>query len=700
MTLERRCLDDWLAEMPGPALAALLRDAHFGVAVMRDDGTLLAVNSPFAQIVGRDAADLVGHPWAQCAIAEERHGVRQWLRQFRRGERLHLNMDQRVTDAAGATRWVRLTVRRAHGDLLLVVAHAVGDAVVAQDALRRSEERLRLAIDATGAGWWDWDLRADIVDYSEPFERLLHYTGDDFHRDFRFRDRLHAQDRERCLRAVDAALQEGVEFDEIYRLCCFDGRYRWFRGRGRTYRGADGRPERFVGLLFDWQAHHEQEARLRRSERRMAHLARHDPLTQLPNRLHWDERLQAAIALARRQHGRLAVLMLDLDRFKWVNDGLGHEVGDALLRDMALRLRQRLRQSDVLARWGGDEFTILLDPIDTPDDAARVARALLEIAGQPWEAPDGQSLTVGASIGIALYPEHGHDAESLLRSADAALYAVKAQGRGGFRFNTEELNQQAHRGLLIESRLRRAVQTGAFHLVYQPQWCMASGRLTGAEALLRWTDPVLGGIPPDTFIPIAEACGLMPALGDWVLAQACATLRQWRAAEWHDAEMAVNVSPRQLADEAFFRRLTGHLERHAIPPAALELEVTESTLMDSGPQPERIVGAVKALGMRVVVDDFGVGHSSLALLKRLAMDGLKIDRSFVRDLVDDEDDRQICAAILAMAKHLRLRVVAEGVETEAHWRLLRDMGCDRWQGYWRDGQPQPADAVLARALAH
>lgn len=475
MTLERQCLDDWLADMPGPALAALLRDAHFGGAVMRDDGTLLAVNTPFAQIVGRDAADLVGHPWTDCAVAEERHGVRQWLRQFRRGERLHLNMDQRVTDTTGATRWVRLTVRRAYADLLLLVAHAVGDAVVAQDALRRSEERLRLAVDATGAGWWDWDLRADIVDYSEPFEGLLRYPGGDFHRDFRFRDRLHARDRERCLRAVDAALHDGAEFDEIYWLCCFDGRYRWFRGRGRTYRGADGRPERFVGLL----------------------------------------------------------------------------VGDALLRDMALRLRQRLRQSDVLARWGGDEFTILLDPIDTPDDAARVARALLEIAGQPWQAPDGQSLTVGASIGIALYPEHGRDAESLLRSADAALYAVKAQGRGGFRFNTEELNQQAHRGLLIESRLRRAVQTGAFHLVYQPHWCMASGRLTGAEALLRWTDPVLGAVPPDAFIPVAEACGLMPVLGDWVLAQACATLRQWHAAGWHDAEMAVNVSPRQLAEEAF-----------------------------------------------------------------------------------------------------------------------------------------------------
>lgn len=687
-------IDAVLADVPVAPVLALLRDAHFGVLLLDLRGRILSANRRFGEMTGYSVDALCRRAIHDITHPDEVAGTRQRLRQFEEGARLHLWIDKRFVHADGSTRWMRVTVRRIHGDRLLLVVFEVGDAQAAQAALERSESRFRLAVEGSGAGLWDWDLRADIVDYSPAFERLLRYAGEDFHRDFRYRDRLHPEDRESALHAVSRALTEGAAFDCHYRLLCFDGHYRWFQGRGMAFRGADGVVERFTGVLFDWHERREQEERLRESERQMAKLARHDALTQLPNRLHWQERLMEALADAQRQGWRLALLMLDLDRFKDVNDSLGHAVGDELLTEMAARLQRRLRAGDVLARWGGDEFVVLLRGLSAPEDAARVAKELIDTVSQPWRSRPGLEFTLGTSIGIALYPEHGRDEQSLMQAADAALYEAKGSGRGAYRYYSEELTRQATLRLELESRLRQAVRDQAFTVVFQPQRSTQQGHVIGAEALLRWNDGVLGQVPPDRFIPVAEACGLMDDLGAWVLVQACQAARRWRQAGWHDARVAVNVSSRQFQNRGFVERVRCALADEGLPTDALELEVTETVLMDSGDETQRVLREVEALGVSMAVDDFGIGHSSLAYLKRLAVDTLKIDRTFVRDIDTDPDDRQICAAIIAMAHNLRLTVVAEGVETESQWQILSALGCDRYQGYWRGGYPTSEQDVL------
>lgn len=704
MTTPSAPLSAWLARWPVSEVAHWLEDAHFAVYVLDLDGRFVGVNDRFCRLLGYGQTQLLDMSFLDITHPDDQVGDRQRLTMLFDKQVDHLQVDKRFVRADGRLVWVRLGVRRMESRLtsgppvLLGASQEVGIDEAARAALERSENSLRLALDGSGAGQWDWDLRTDVVEFSESFWRLMRYQGDDFRRDFHFPDRLHPDDLENTTSAVHRAIREGVPFDRVYRVRCFDGTCRWFHGRGMTHLDASGKPERFSGILFDIHEQQLVEQRLRESESELSFLARHDALTGLPNRMMWSERLSEALADVQRNGRQLAILMLDLDGFKNVNDTLGHGVGDDLLCHLSQRLSQRLRAGDTLARLGGDEFVWLMRGLSGSEDAARLAQELVSLLSEPWINQQGHEVHIGTSIGIALYPEHGRDEQTLMKAADAALYRAKADGRGTFAYFSDDMTRLATERLQLEGRLRQAVREGAFRLVFQPQWELATRRLVGAEALVRWHDEHLGEVSPARFIPVAEACGLMGDIGAWVLDRACATLRRWMDAGWSEASMAINVSPRQFHRGLLIGQLNDALRQYRLPPDSLELEITEGLLMERSELTMDVLHQIRQLGIRVAVDDFGVGYSSLAYLKRFAVHTLKIDRTFVSPLETDAEDRAICSAIVAMGHTLGVKVLAEGVETEAQWRCLADMGCDHYQGYWRGGHPLTEADFAAKHL--
>jgi len=426
-------------------------------------------------------------------------------------------------------------------------------------------------------------------------------------------------------------------------------------------------------------------------EARLLHQATHDALTGLPNVTLLRDRLGQALAVAQRHLRGLAVLFLDLDHFKNVNDSLGHACGDALLVDIGRRLAGSLRESDTVARQGGDEFVILLADLSEESQTAMIVEKLLAALAAPCHV-GGRDLHVTASIGIAVFPRDGESAETLLRKADTALYRAKEVGRNNFQFHTAAMNALAQERMEIEQHLRNALAAGEFSLLYQPQVDLQSGELRGLEALLRWHNPLLGEVPPTRFIPIAEEIGLIGEIGHWVLREACRQNRAWQAAGLACRRVAVNVSACQFAQCDFAARVAGVLDECGIAPHWLELEITESVLMRDAEAAGATLRELKALGICIAIDDFGTGYSSLAYLKRFPIDALKIDRSFVRDITSDPDDAAIARTVISMAHDLRLAVVAEGVETAAQLAFLRGRQCDIVQGYYFS-RPLPAGEV-------
>ncbi|MBR0567883.1 EAL domain-containing protein [Azoarcus sp. L1K30] len=440
-----------------------------------------------------------------------------------------------------------------------------------------------------------------------------------------------------------------------------------------TVRDEEGFITHFVGVFSDISAMKQAEAKLQ-------HQAHYDALTDLPNRVLLNLRLEHGVERVRRSGMMMAALFMDIDRFKNINDSLGHPVGDELLIEIAQRLRGRMRAEDTLARLGGDEFVILLDRIQRAEDVANFAQEVIDLMNQPYHLSSGQEVFVGASIGISLFPHDNDDHRQLIRNADAALYEAKAAGRNVYRFYTEALTAAAQERLALEVALRRALERDELVLHYQPVIAVASGHTIGVEALVRWRQSSGELTSPQRFIPVAEETGLIVPLGAWVMEQAC---RQGRA--WLDAgdvlSVAVNLSSRQFADGALVDMVRGVLDRTGFPAPLLTLELTESAVMAQPDRAVDVLKALKAIGVKFSIDDFGTGYSSLAYLKRFPVDALKIDRSFVADIVRDESDRMIVSTIVAMAHQLRLDVIAEGVETAEQLALLSALGCAACQGY-------------------
>jgi len=497
--------------------------------------------------------------------------------------------------------------------------------------------------------------------------------------------------------------RQGPEFyDRMWRTIKEQGRWTgelWNRRKsGEAYlewltitevRDERGQIAHYVGVFDDISELHDKEQRIR-------HQAFHDALTGLPNRALLSDRLDHAIAASRRGDHNTAVMFLDLDRFKVVNDSLGHDVGDELLKEVARRLKTGLRKADTVARLGGDEFVVLSAEWNNPGDVATLAEKVQGLLEKPFDIAD-RELHIGVSIGIALYPSDGVDASELLRSADTAMYTVKESGRNGYRFFSADMNAAAVERLTLEMELRQAIDRGELEVHYQPKFTLASGRMAGAEALVRWRHPQQGMISPVRFIPLAEDTGLVVPLGEWVLRQVCRQVAAWRRAGFRHGPIAVNVSARQLALPDFASRVAAILGEEDVDATAIDLEITETAIMREPERAAAMLTSLAVFGTRVVLDDFGVGYSSLGYLKRLPISVLKMDRSFINDVIEDTDAAALARGIVQLARYLSIEVVAEGVETEAQAAFLRDSGCDMVQGFLF-ARPMPA-AEVERFLA-
>jgi diguanylate cyclase (GGDEF)-like protein/PAS domain S-box-containing protein len=444
-----------------------------------------------------------------------------------------------------------------------------------------------------------------------------------------------------------------------------------------------GDPVHYVGVVTDL-------SQLRLHEERSPRLAHYDPLTALPNRLLLEARLQHTLERASREENRAAVLVIDLDQFKTINDSHGHAAGDALLVAVTRRLRTRLREEDTLSRLAGDQFVLVLEALHDYQEAEIMARSIQALLESPFVLPDGCKAFVRASVGISVYPQDGNTAQALLVGADAAVHRAKELGGRQFCYYTSELNVQARATLVMEEALRRALDQEEFVLYYQPKIDLRSGRIVGAEALLRWQRPGCGLVSPLEFIPAAEKNGLIEGIGAWVIRDACRQMRAWRDTGLTEIKVAVNVSARQFRYGGLEEEIIQALTQYGVKPSHLMLELTESMLMDA---PEKAVArmtALKRLGLRLSLDDFGTGYSSLAYLGRFPIDQMKIDRSFVKDIVTDPGAATIATSVISLAHRMRVGVVAEGVETEAQAGYLRQNGCDEIQGYLFS-KPLPAE---------
>ncbi|SNS13801.1 PAS domain S-box-containing protein/diguanylate cyclase (GGDEF) domain-containing protein [Noviherbaspirillum humi] len=544
-----------------------------------------------------------------------------------------------------------------------------------EHALAEAERRFRSIFENSIEGIFQSTPDKGYLAVNPALARMYGYeTPQEMMLNLRHLDRqLYVDPRRRAEFLALMNTQDGVmNFEsEVYRR---DGSIIWISENARTVRGAASEILFFEGTVIDITQRKLYEERIR-------HQATHDALTGLPNRNLMHDRLQQAILHASRAGSLAAVAFIDLDQFKFINDSLGHPAGDMLLKIVASRLTSCMRASDTVARQGGDEFVLVLHNHPSEASITDTVQRLLEAVAAPWSA-NGIELHVTCSIGISIYPNDGLDAETLLRNADAAMYRAKELGRNNFAFFSAEMSVNATERLGMLSRLRNALQRNEFLLHYQPKVCLKTGRLVGAEALLRWHNGSHGPIPPGRFIPLAEESGLIVEIGEWVLRSACRQAVAWQRAGAPPLPIAVNLSPRQLLRDDLLDVVEQALRDTGLDPACLELEITETVIMRDVEKSLHTLHRLKQLGIGIAIDDFGTGYSSLNYLKRLPVDKLKIDRSFVSDITTDPDDAAITRAVISLAHILNLKVVAEGVETEAQHRFLLENGCDEVQGYY------------------
>ncbi|GGX61348.1 putative bifunctional diguanylate cyclase/phosphodiesterase [Saccharospirillum salsuginis] len=484
---------------------------------------------------------------------------------------------------------------------------------------------------------------------------------------------------------VQKAIQAGRDGLTLLNGVDHEGQPFWIELFLSPLQGDHGEVTHQVGILHD-------VTKNKQAEHQLKYQATHDALTRIPNRSYLDSALGRAMQAADRDRKEVAVLFLDLDRFKVINDSLGHSSGDELLRQVAKRLQSCLREQDLVSRLGGDEFVILATQLEA-NTAQYVAEKILVTLEPPFEI-FGQTLYISSSIGISLYPNDGADQDELLAFADAAMYSAKTAGRNTFRFYASGMNAAVREELELENDLREAVERESFELYYQPKLDTVSGRMVGMEALIRWHHPRRGWVSPAEFIPLAESTGLIVRIDTWVLEEAVRQLSAWKKLGQALVPIAVNVSAREFASGNVLARIEQLIGRSGLPADLLELEITETTLMQDVDGTAPLLSALKKLGVGLAVDDFGTGYSSLNYLKRLPIEVLKIDQSFVSDIGTDEDDTTIVSAVIALAHSLRMKVVAEGVETEAQAAFLKEQGCDMSQGYLYS-RPLPADELLA-----
>jgi diguanylate cyclase (GGDEF)-like protein/PAS domain S-box-containing protein len=567
-------------------------------------------------------------------------------------------------------------------------------------SLESLSQRLSLATAAAKVGVWEWDLADNTVTWDATMFEIYGFSPVVPMPYEKWAAAVHPED----LAAVEAMLRKTMDEKNQgsaeFRIAASDGSMRNISVIERAVLDEHAKVVRVIGVNMDITERTQAEGALRASEARMTHSAEHDFLTGLPNRMLLNDRVNRAIAMAPRHNKKVAVLFLDLDGFKHINDSLGHPTGDKLLQSVAARLSACTRSADTVSRQGGDEFVVLLSEVEHEEDPAVTARRMLCAVAEPHSI-DQHDLHVTTSIGVSVFPDDGLDAETLIKNADTAMYQAKENGRQGYRFFKPAMNVRAVERQSIEENLRRALERQEFALHYQPKVNLKTGEITGAEALIRWAHPTRGLLSPGHFIPVAEECGLILPIGNWVMHEACLQARAWVEAGLLPITMAVNISATELRQENFLAGVFAILEDTGLDPRFLELELTEGVLMKNAERAQSILKTLRASGVQLAVDDFGTGYSSLSYLTRFPIDALKIDQSFVRQITTTPEQTTIVTAVIGIGRSLKLRVVAEGVETQAEMAFLQAHDCDEAQGYYfaRPMPPRQFAALLATGVA-
>ena len=654
----------------------LIERMREGVAQADNDGVLQLVNDRFCEMVGYGREELIGRNADFLLAYPSDVEVMQGKKRLR--ERGHSDQYAvRVRRKDGTVIWLEIggapvvdTAGRVIGSI--GVHNDVTERRLAEQALRESEARYRLMAEhstdlisrSTPAGM--------LIYASDASRRLLGYEPTELvgHSIYDFIDPQDAEE----VRQLSKLIHGSHPMTFSYRVRRKDGSLTWFETMSR------GVPDPATDTMVEIVSVSRDVSERKRVEEQIEYEAYHDALTGLPNRRLFRDRLTVALAHARRMHQPLGVLFLDLDRFKYVNDTLGHSVGDELLKAVAARLKSAVREEDSIARMGGDEFTVLVGDLNHADDVVKVAQKLLETVAQPIHV-DGRDLFITTSIGIAMFPTDGETAEMLLKNADHAMYRAKDAGRNAARMFTPSMNIRALERMSTETSLRGALERGELLLYYQPQIDIVTNAIVGVEALLRWNRPDLGVVDPMSFVPIAEETRMIVPIGEWALREACRQAKEWQRARYPRLRMAVNLSPRQFQHDELPAQVAAALEDTGLAPGDLELEITESIALHNSDRTLGMLRQLREMGVRIAVDDFGTGHSSLHYLRSFPVDSVKIDQGFVHEIESSAADRAIVSAVIRMAHGLDLRVTAEGVETEAQLAFLREQECEEAQGF-------------------
>ena len=556
-----------------------------------------------------------------------------------------------------------------------------------RDALKISLDRETLALAFAEIGTCEFDVKSSMVRCSDMSLRLFGIQRDQADLPFdKLLESLHPEDRPKFSDALAQCLNGTGNLDIEYRVAWADGSFRWLRTKGDALLGLDGDPIKVLWVTDDVSQRKDMDARVR-------FLAHHDLLTGLPNRTLFQDRLQQALAAAKRMQSRVALLFIDLDRFKHVNDSFGHRIGDILLQTVAARLRKCVRETDTVCRHAGDEYLIVLSALRDPAEAAMVAKKVLAIFDEVFLL-ESHEVHMSASVGISVYPDDGQTMEDLIRNADAAMYHSKKGGHNRFEFFTPELSAPVAERLVLANQLRRAIEDQHLVLHYQPQFDTATNRLIGAEALVRWNHADRGLLFPDSFIALAEESDIIHLIGEWVLNEACRQIAEWQGRNLKVVPISINFSAFQFRRSSLAQGVADAFSRHGVKAHQLEIELTENAIMQDPKETAKTLDQLHEMGVSLSIDDFGTGYSSLNYLKRFPIDKLKIDRNFIEDLPHDLNDSAIVHAIINLAKSLRMTVIAEGVETKAQLDFLRALSCDGYQGYF-GGRPLDAERFAA-----
>jgi diguanylate cyclase (GGDEF)-like protein/PAS domain S-box-containing protein len=675
----------------------LTEKAQVMTMVCDADGTILYASDAAREMLGVAADILCGQNLFDMVLAQDQPAARAEMDRVVQGHGQARELVLRYPHADGQWRYLAsLVTNFLHEDVIHGVVFDFRDATErkraerAEQALHEAEGRWKLALESTGDGVWDWDIPAGVERISRRCKEMYGYADDEMSDHPDDLDRLtHPQDKAAMLRDRQNHL-DGLTptYQNEHRIRCRDGTWKWILSRGMVIsRDAEGHPLRMIGT-------HTDITKRKNAEAQVWQQANFDALTGLPNRRMLRDRLEREFRKVDREGKQMAILFVDLDHFKEVNDTLGHDAGDQLLIKAAQRIRSCVRESDTVARMGGDEFTLVLSELGADGQLDRILDAVLSAMSTLFQLGDEQ-VYISASIGITMYPGDGSDVEALFKNADQALYAAKGAGRNRFRFFTPALQEAALNRVRLANELRASLSEDQFYLVYQPIVSLRDGSVHKAEALIRWQHPVRGLISPGEFIPVAESTGLIIEIGEWVFRTAAAQTARWRSRHDPQFQLSINKSPAQFHNDAGRQHAwVEHLAEIGLPGNAVVVEITEGLLLDTSASVAEQLLDLRQAGIKVSLDDFGTGFSSLTYLQRFDIDYLKIDQSFVRELVPGGTELALCKAIIVMAHELGLQVIAEGVETAAQRDLLISAGCDFGQGYLF-AHPMPADALEA-----